>query len=138
MGLRAKGGLCGGNEGIEGSGRAIPLNAMVRGCCSLSRTSPGFLRIDETWGLCDVLLMPWLLFGALATLVTGLRARPVARAFLVGGGCGRLNIAEVEMMVFDFFLIAGSLGCGGRSSGSSAARRFAIPVIEGDDESCNG
>ena len=95
------------------------------------------MRIDETWGLCGALLMPWLLSGALATLVTGLRACPVLGAFLVGGW-GRLNIAEVEMMVLDFFLIAGSLGCGGRSSGSSAARRFAIPVIEGDDERCDG
>ena len=49
-----------------------------------------------------------------------------------------MNIAEVEMMVFGFFLIAGSLGCGGRSPSSSAARRSAIPVIEGDDESCDG
>ena len=69
-------------------------------------------------------------------LVTGLRARPVVGAFLVGGW-GRLNIAEVETMVFVFFLIAGSLGCGGRSSGSSAMRRFAIPVIKGDGESCD-
>ena len=122
---------------MRGEWRAIPLNATVRGCCSLSRTSPGFLRIDETWGLCDALLMPWLLFGALATLVTGLRARSVVGAFLVGGwGC--LNIAEVEMMVFGVFLIAGSLGCEGRNPGSSAARRFAIPVIEGDDERCDG
>lgn len=113
------------------------MNATARGCCSLSRTSPGFLRIDETWGLCDALLMPWLLSGALATLVTGLRACSVLGAFLAGGW-GRLNIAEVEMMVFGFFLIAGSLGCGGRRPGSSAARRFAIPVTEDDDESCDG
>lgn len=49
-----------------------------------------------------------------------------------------MNIAEVEMIVFGIFLIAGSLGRGGSSSGSSAARRFAIPVIEGDDERCDG
>ena len=87
--------------------------------------------------MCDALLMPWLLSGALATLVTGLRACSVLGAFLAGGW-GRLNIAEVEMMVFGFFLIAGSLGCGGRRPGSSAARRFAIPVTEDDDESCDG
>ena len=110
------------------------MNATARGCCSLSRTSPGFLRIDETWGLCGALIMPWLLFGALATLATGLRACPVLGAFLVGGW-ERLNIAEVEMMVFGFFLIVGSLGCGGRSPSSSAARRFAIPVIEGERRS---
>ena len=87
--------------------------------------------------MCDALLMPWLLFGVLATFVTGLRARPVVGSFLVGGW-GRLNIAEVEMMVFGFFLIAGSLACEGRSPGSSSARRFAIPVIEGNDERLDG
>lgn len=78
--------------------------------------------------------MPRLLFGALATLVADLRACPVLGAFLVGGW-GRLNIAEVEMMAFGFFPMTGSLGCGGRSPGSSAARRFAIPVIEDERRS---